>query len=164
MHTLLTKLLYRALPGNSFWRKGSFFPHASCQHKDHTLPARQRAISLVWMCASPMGAAGCHALGHAAKPLPCAPRGRGLYVGKGLMATQTQLCPSGDSAGAGRRQGVNDGFPWALDAVTSAGCDFVRCHRSELAASKSEYKPPLVPNLPASVNIKICCHSWKPLA
>lgn len=80
------------------------------------------------------------------------------------MATQTQLRPSGDSAGAGTRQGVSYGFLWVPDAVTSAGCDFARCHHSELAASKSEYKSPLVPNLPASVNIKIYGHSWKLLA
>lgn len=76
------------------------------------------------------------------------------------MATQTQLCPSRDSAQAGAMQGVIDGFLWALDAVTSAACDFSCCHHSELAVSKSEHKPPFVPNLPASVNVKIYCHSW----
>lgn len=80
------------------------------------------------------------------------------------MATQTQLHPSGDSAGAGTRQGVSDGFLWALDAVTSAGCHFVCCHHSELAVSKSEYNSLFVPNIPASVNVKIYCHSWKVLA
>lgn len=64
------------------------------------------------------------------------------------MATQTQLRPSGDCAGAGAMQGVSDGFLWELDAVTSAGCDFARCHHSELAVSKSECKPPFVPSLP----------------
>lgn len=59
---------------------------------------------------------------------------------------------------------MRDGFLWALDAITSAVCNFAYCHYSELAVSKSEYKPQLVPNLLALVNIKIYCHPLKLLA